>query len=53
MDYSLYNTASGWKIYDLKVEGISLVVNYRSSFNREIRSNGMDGLIEQLALLNQ
>jgi phospholipid transport system substrate-binding protein len=53
IDYSLYQAKSGWKIYDMKVEGISLVVNYRSSFSREIRTNGMDGLIRHLAVLNQ
>lgn len=52
IDYSLYQATSGWKIYDMKVEGISLVVNYRSNFNREIRTNGMDGLIKHLAVLN-
>jgi phospholipid transport system substrate-binding protein len=52
IDYSLYQAKSGWKIYDMKVEGISLVVNYRSNFNREIRANGMDGLIKHLAALN-
>lgn len=53
IDYSLYQAKSGWKIYDMKVEGISLVLNYRTSFNREIRTNGMDGLIRHLAVLNQ
>ena len=52
IDYSLYQTTSGWKIYDMKVEGISLVVTYRSNFNHEIRTNGMDGLIRHLAVLN-
>ncbi|HHZ87617.1 MAG TPA: hypothetical protein EYN73_07180 [Chromatiaceae bacterium] len=40
-------------MYDLKVEGISLLVNYRSSFAREIRADGMDGLIKHLAGLNR
>jgi len=53
IDYSLYQATTGWKIYDMKVEGISLVVSYRSSFSREIRANGMDGLIEHLAALNK
>jgi phospholipid transport system substrate-binding protein len=53
MDYSLYKTASGWKIYDLKIEGVSLVGSYRSTFAREIRTNGIDGLIRHLAALNQ
>jgi phospholipid transport system substrate-binding protein len=53
MDYSLYKSEPSWKIYDMKVEGISLVLNYRSTFNREINANGMDGLIRHLALLNR
>jgi len=53
IDYSLYRAPGGWKIYDMKVEGISLVVTYRSSFNQEIRANGIDGLIRNLAQLNQ
>jgi len=53
IDYSMYQSKSSWNIYDMKVEGISLVLNYRTSFNREIRTNGMDGLIRHLAVLNQ
>jgi len=53
VDYSLYKTSGGWKIYDVKIEGISLVVNYRSSFAQAIRSHGLDGLIEHLATRNQ
>lgn len=53
MDYSLYKTASGWKIYDLKIEGISLAGSYRSTFSREIHTNGINGLIRHLAALNQ
>lgn len=53
MDYSLYKTTSGWKIYDVKIEGVSLVRSYRSTFAREIRTHGIDGLIRHLAVLNQ
>jgi phospholipid transport system substrate-binding protein len=42
-----------WKVYDVKVDGISLVTNYRSSFANEIRKDGMDKLIERLAERNQ
>ena len=53
VDYSLYKSSDGWKIYDVKIEGISLAVNYRSSFAQAIRSHGLDGLIEQLVTRNQ
>jgi phospholipid transport system substrate-binding protein len=42
-----------WKVYDVKVDGISLVTNYRTSFANEIRKDGMDKLIERLAERNQ
>lgn len=50
--YSLYRTDAGWKIYDVTVEGVSLVTTYRSSFANEIRRGGMDELIAKLASKN-
>jgi phospholipid transport system substrate-binding protein len=44
----MYLSASGWKVYDVAISGVSLVTNYRSSFSSIIRKDGMDGLIEQL-----
>jgi len=53
MALSLYkNKNDEWKVYDVKIEGISLVTNYRSSFNRDIRTSGMDALIENLSKRN-
>jgi len=53
MVLSLYkNNNDEWKVYDVKIEGISLVTNYRSSFNRDIRTGGMDALIENLSKRN-
>ena len=49
IDYSMYKTAFGWKIYDVAIDGVSLVTNYRSSFSSTIRQNGIDGLIKTLA----
>lgn len=46
--YSLYRTEDGWKVYDVEVDGVSLVQNYRSSFASEVKRNGIDGLIERL-----
>jgi phospholipid transport system substrate-binding protein len=53
MALSLYqNDDDAWKVYDVKIDGISLVTNYRSSFATEIRNGGMDKLIESLAERN-
>ena len=45
----MYNTAFGWKVYDVAIDGVSLVTNYRASFSTTIRQNGIDGLIKMLA----
>lgn len=49
IDYDMYKTAFGWKIYDVTIDSVSLVTNYRSSFSSEIRQKGIDGLIKTLA----
>ncbi|MCA1978471.1 MAG: ABC transporter substrate-binding protein [Thiobacillus sp.] len=49
IDYSMYKTAFGWKVYDVSIDGVSLVTNYRASFATTIRQNGIDGLIKTLA----
>lgn len=51
IDYRLEKTSTGWKIYDLNVEGIWLIQNYRNQFAEQISRNGIDGLIQ--ALKNQ
>jgi phospholipid transport system substrate-binding protein len=51
--YAMYHAADGWKVYDVQVEGVSLVTNYRSSFAAIIQRQGMDGLIRQLAEKNR
>lgn len=53
IDYSLEKTASGWKVYDVVVAGVSLVTNYRGSFSQEIRTGGIDGLIKSLQTKNR
>jgi len=53
LDYGMEKTASGWKVYDVMVGGISLVANYRSEFNNQIRQTGIDGLISSLASKNR
>jgi phospholipid transport system substrate-binding protein len=53
LDYSLRRGKEVWQVYDIKVDGISLVTNYRSSFDREIKKNGVEGLIKLLNERNQ
>ena len=53
IDYFLERLAGGWKVYDIEVDGISLVVNYRESFAAEVRSGGIDGLIKSLQAKNR
>lgn len=54
MSLSLYqNKNDDWKVYDVKIDGISLVTNYRSTFATEIRNDGVDNLIERLASKNE
>ena len=54
MSFSMYmNKADVWKVYDVKIDGISLVTNYRSTFATEIRNDGMDKLIDRLASRNE
>jgi phospholipid transport system substrate-binding protein len=52
VDYRMRDKGQGWKVYDVKIEGMSLVTNYRSSFNRLIRTSGMNGLLTHLAESN-
>lgn len=52
VDYSMEKTDNGWKVYNVKIEGISLVENYRNTFNTEIQRNGVDGLIRSLTQKN-
>ena len=49
IDYSMYKTAFGWKVYDVTIDSVSLVTNYRASFANTIRQQGIDGLIKALA----
>ena len=52
IDYAMIKNATGWKVYDISVDGISLVVNYRSSFAQEIQQGGITQLISTLKAKN-
>jgi phospholipid transport system substrate-binding protein len=49
----MQKTSNGWKVYDVVVAGVSLVINYRGSFGSKIRSGGVEGLIEALDKKNR
>ena len=53
VDYSLEQVGDVWKVYDITIEGVSLVTNYRGQFSNEVRQGGMDGLIQKLADKNK
>jgi phospholipid transport system substrate-binding protein len=54
LHYSMYlNKAGEWKVYDIKVDGVSLVSNYRSSFATEVRNGGIPKLLDKLVEMNQ
>jgi len=48
IDYRMLDAGSGWKVYDVVVEGVSLVTTYRSEFSEEVRKSGVAGLIKTL-----
>src|SRR5205807_8515524 len=53
IDYSMEQTPSGWKAYDVIVGGVSLVTNYRDEFANQIKAGGIDGLLKTLADKNK
>lgn len=52
VDYAMRKTDETWKIYDITVEGVSLVLTYRSEFAAIVRDSGIDGLVKRLAEKN-
>lgn len=53
IDYRMHQVGDKWKVYDVKIDGISLIANYRTSFASEIRKGGMSGLIAALKEKNR
>ena len=48
LDYSMHNVSDRWRVYDLSIDGISLVANYRAQFNRIIRSSSYGDLVTRM-----
>lgn len=53
VDYTLEQMGDLWKVYDITIEGVSLVTNYRGQFSNEVHQGGMDGLIQKLVEKNK
>lgn len=53
VDYDMESTPDGWKVYDVRVAGASLIINYRNLFAQEIQNTGLDGLLKSLVEKNK
>lgn len=53
IEYALLQSDDEWKVYDVRIDGLSLVTNYRSQYGRILQRQGMDALISQLAEKNE
>lgn len=53
IDYDMEKTASGWKVFDVKVGGVSLITTYKEDFSSQVREVGIDGLIKLLSNKNR
>jgi len=53
IEYDLEKTGAAWKVFDIRVAGISLAATYRSAFAEEVRNHGIDGLISLLSSKNR
>jgi len=52
IEFHMRQTDKTWKVYDIVVEGVSLVMTYRSEFDAVVKQEGLDGLIKRLAQKN-
>lgn len=52
IDFTMHQKGGTWKVYDITVEGVSLVMTYRSEFDAVVKQEGVDGLIKRLAQKN-
>ena len=52
IDFTMHQKDGTWKVYDIVVEGVSLVMTYRSEFDAVVKQEGIDGLIKRLATKN-
>ena len=48
VDYRLFRRGDRWMVYDVNIEGISLVSNYRTQFNKIIQTSGYNTLVDRM-----
>ncbi len=48
INYQMHKTRKGWKVFDVSVEGVSMITTYKTSFASEIKQSGLDALIKSL-----
>jgi phospholipid transport system substrate-binding protein len=53
LDYDMEKRPNGWKVWDVRINGISLVLNYRTEFDNQVRQSGIEGLIVALQTKNK
>jgi len=53
LDYRLYKTPQGWRVYDLNVAGAWLIQAYQQQFTEKINQGGVDGLLQFLTQRNE
>lgn len=53
INYSMHLTKKGWRIYDVSVEGVSMITTYKNNFATELKSKGIDGLITSIEEKNK
>ena len=53
IDYDMGKTAAGWKVYDVRIDGVSKITVYRTPFGQIVNDDGIDGLISHLADMNR
>ncbi|MBI3899971.1 MAG: ABC transporter substrate-binding protein [Gammaproteobacteria bacterium] len=53
MNLSFFRTDQGWKVYDVSIEGVSLINNYRGTYAERVRTQGLDTLIASIADMNR
>jgi phospholipid transport system substrate-binding protein len=53
VDYLMVKAATGWKVHDIRIAGVSMVASYRSAFAELVRARGVDGLLHGLSAANQ
>jgi len=53
IDYRLYKTPQGWRVYDLNVLGAWLIQTYQQQFQEKIQQGGVSGLLQFLTQRNQ